>query len=166
MNLTISAIADYLSIIGFMITIATFFVVRNNKKEIRELNKRNLFINRLPDNLKELKNTSLLLSRLISDINTNRKQILREISKLAPVLKSIKKSLKKHDLEYFNLLKDEVDKHKNMYYSINEVSWIRKQFKLYYILDGQYIDKIYRSIATLITDIENLDKDFKKDLLR
>lgn len=165
-NFNMSDLANWLTIIGFIITLLTYFVVKNNKKEIQALNRKNLFINRAPENLIELKKSSSNLSKLISDINSNKKEILIEISKLAPILKSLKKSLENHDLEYLNLLKKEINKHHKMAYSIDEISWIRKKLNLYVILDENYLDKTYRYLTTLITDIENLDKDFKKDLLK
>lgn len=165
-NFNMSDLANWLTIIGFIITLLTYFVVKNNKKEIQALNRKNLFINRAPENLIELKKSSSNLSKLISDINSNKKEILIEISKLAPILKSLKKSLENHDLEYLNLLKKEINKHHKMAYSIDEIYWIRKKLNLYVILDENYLDKTYRYLTTLITDIENLDKDFKKDLLK
>ncbi len=161
-----SELADWISILGFIITLSTYFVARENKKEIEELNKKNLFINRLPENLKDLRKSSSALSRLLSDLESNRKEILNEISKLAPILKSIKKSLKNDDLEYFHLLKNEVDKHGRICYSLDNVSWFKRKLNRYVVLDETYVDKIYRCLTTFITDLENLDKDFKKDLLR
>jgi len=161
-----SELADWLTIIGFIITILTYLVVRSNKKEINELNRKNFFVNRTPENLKELKNSSLALSRLISNLEENKREVLLEISKIAPILKSLKKSLREHDLEYFNLLKVEVDKHRNIFYKIEDVSWLKRKLKLYVILDEKYVDKTFIFLTTLITDIESLDKDFKKDLLK
>lgn len=165
-NFNMSDLANCLTIIGFIFTFFTWFMVRNNKKEILALNKKNLFINRAPENLIELKKSSSRLSILISDINSNKREILSEISKLAPILKSLKKSLEKHDLEYLNLLKTEINKHHKMVYNVDEVPWVRQKLNLYVILDENYLDKTYRYLTTLITDIENLDKDFKKDLLK
>ncbi|MGH1519872.1 hypothetical protein [Chryseobacterium sp. JK1] len=159
-------LADILTIIGFLITILTFLKVINNSKEIKELNKKNFFINRLPENLHDLKKSSSKLSVLISQTDNNKKEILIEISGLSPILKSIKRSLKKEDLEHYNLLKEEVDKHKKTYISIDDVAWIRKLTKNFNLLEEAYIDKTYRYLSTLITDIENMNKDYKKDLLK
>lgn len=159
-------LADILTIIGFLITILTFLKVINNSKEIKELNKKNFFINRLPENLHDLKKSSSKLSILISQTENNKKEILIEISGLSPILKSIKRSLKKEDLEHYNLLKEEVDKHKKTYISIDDVAWIRKLTKNFNLLEEAYIDKTYRYLSTLITDIENMNKDYKKDLLK
>ncbi|EJL64324.1 hypothetical protein [Flavobacterium sp. CF136] len=66
-----SELADILSIIGFIITIWTFIKVWDNTEQIKELNKKNFFINRLPDNLMDLKKSSSKISILISNIDEN-----------------------------------------------------------------------------------------------
>ena len=106
-----SCFADWLTIIGFIVIIFTFLAVKNNKKEILTLKKKNLFRNRISDNLSQLKKSSYMLANLFSDVYLNKREILNEISKLAPILKSIKKSLENSDLKYLELLKIEVDKH-------------------------------------------------------
>lgn len=165
-NLNISDVANWLTIIGFIITLLTYIVVKYNKKEIQTLNKKNLFKTRTPENLKELKNTSRTLINLMDDINLNKHEILVQISKLAPILKSIEKSLEHRDLEYLNPLKKEINKHHKMVYTEKDVSWLRKKLNLYVILDENYLDRTYRYLATLITEIENLNKDFRKDLMK
>ncbi|UTN02309.1 hypothetical protein L0669_13370 [Flavobacterium bizetiae] len=161
-----SEIADIISIIGFIITIWTFIKIWDNTKQLRELNKKNFFINRLPDNLKDLKKSSSKISILISNIDGNKNEILVEISNLSPILKSTKKSLKDNDLEHYKLLETEVNKHKITFVDINNVNWFRKFFNQYNILDENYARNIYRYLTTFITDIENMNKDFKKDLLK
>ena len=159
-------IADILSIIGFFITIWTFLKVIDNTEELKEFNKKNFFINRLPENLKDLKKSSSKISILISNIDESKNEILIEISNLSPILKSLKKSLKEKDMDHYNLLKAEVNKHKNTYITIENVKQFRKLFSKYNIIDETYVRNIYRYLTTLITDIENINKDFKKDLLK
>lgn len=158
-------IADILSIIGFIITIWTFIKVIDNTKQLKEFNKKNFFINRLPENLKDLKKSSSKISILISNIDESKNEILIEISNLSPILKSLKKSLKEKDMEHYNLLKVEVNKHKDTYINKENINWFKKLFFKYNIIDETYVRTIYRYLTTLITDIENINKDFKKDLL-
>ncbi len=133
---------------------------------MKEFNKKNFFINRLPENLKDLKKSSARISVLISSIDESKNDILIEITNLSPILKSLKKSLKQEDMEYYNLLKVEVNKHKKTYVDKENIRWFKKLFFKHKIIDETYVRTIYRYLTTLITDIENLNKDFKKDLLK
>lgn len=159
-------IADIISIIGFIFTLWTLIKVIDNTKQLKEFNKKNFFVNRLPENLKDLKKSSSKISILISNIDESKNEILIEISNLSPILKSLKKSLTEKDMEHYNLLKVEVNKHKKTYIDVANVNWIRKLFSKYNIIDETYVRTIYRYLTTLITDIENINKDFKKDLLK
>jgi len=159
-------ISGVLEAVGFILGFLTFIGVVLNKKEIKKLNKKNFFINRMPENLKDLKSASSKIVSLSSNIEENKDKILVEISILSPILKSLKKSLQKEDLEHFILLNNEIRKHKFTYLSIDNVVWFRRVVGYYNLLDDNYVRNVYRYLTILITDIENINKDFKKDLGR
>lgn len=165
MNKFITESADWFSFIGFIITVLTFIGVIFNDCLLNEINRKSFSINRMPENLNDLKTLSRNISVLNSEFENNKLEILTEINKLSPVLKSLKKSLNKEDLEHYNSLKTEVAKIKSIYYDINEVKIFRRITGMYVILNEEFTDKIYRLLTVLITDIENIANDNRQNLI-
>lgn len=165
MNEFIKETADWFSFIGFIITLLTFWGVLCNKKVLKKLNRKSFSINRMPENLSDLKIISRAISILNSDFANKKSDLLIEMNKLAPILKSLKKSLEKSDLEHYNLLNSELKKINQVYYDINNVKPIRKILGYYVIMDEDLVDKIYRLLTVLITDIENISNDNKQNLI-
>ncbi|MDR6457192.1 hypothetical protein J2786_000285 [Chryseobacterium vietnamense] len=157
--------ANLFTFIGFIITILTFIVAINNKKILKAINKKSFSINRLPENLEDLKNLSRKISVLNANYDTNKKTIVIEIKQISPILKSLRKSLNKNDLEHFNRLNIEIKKMKNVYHNSNDISFLKKIIKNYIILDERFVDNVYILLTVLITDIENIQKDNKQNLL-
>lgn len=157
--------ADWFTVIGFFVTIFTFIGVLFNKKLIKRLNRKSFSINRMPENLNDLKTRSRSISILNAEFENNKSEILIEINKLSPILKSLKKSLNKGDLEHFNSLKTEIKKIKMVYYELSQVRFIPRIIGKYIILNEAFVDKIYRLLTVLITDIENITNDNNQNLI-
>ena len=165
MNKFIDDNANWFTFIGFIITIFTFIGVLCNKKYINKINRKNFTVNRMPENLSDLKTVSRNVSILNSQFDIKKSEILLEINKISPILKSLKKSLNKRDLEHFNSLYSEIKKINKLYNEENNVGRIRKIFGDYIILNEVFVDKIYRLLSVLITDIENILKDNKQNII-
>lgn len=165
MNKFISDSADWFTFFGFILTIFTFLGVWLNKRLLNRINRKSFSINRMPENLSDLKTISRNVSILNSEFSTKKSDLLIEINKLSPILKSLKKSLNKTDLEHFNALEYEIKKMKKVYYEEKKVKFIRRFFGNYVILNEDFGDKIYRLLTVLITDIENISNDNKQNLI-
>lgn len=165
MNKFIGDGADWFTFIGFIVTILTFLGVLFNKNLLKKINRKSFSINRMPENLSDLKNISRNVSILNSEFDSKKSEILIEINKLSPILKSLKKSLNKTDLEHFNSLNSEIKKINKVYYEEIKVNRIRKLIGNYVILNEDFVDKIYRLLTVLITDIENISNDNKQNLI-
>ena len=165
MNEFVKETADWFSFIGFIITLCTFWGVLFNKKLLKKINRKSFSINRMPENLNDLKIISRSISIFNSDFANKKSELLIEMNKLSPILKSLKKSLEKTDLDHYNLLNSELKKMNQVYYDISKVKTIRKLLGSYIIMDEDLVDKIYRFLTVLITDIENISNDNKQNLI-
>ncbi len=165
MNKFINEWANGFTFIGLIVTIVTFFGVLINKSLLKRINRKSFSINRMPENLSDLKIISRNVSVLNSEFDIKKSEILIEINKLLPILKSLKKSLNKKDLEHFDSLNLEVKKINKVYYEESKVTRIRKLAGNYVILNEDFVDKIYRLLSVLITDIENIASDNKQNLI-
>lgn len=165
MNRLISDWADWFTFIGFIITGLTFFGVWFNKKLLDRINRKSFSINRMPENLNDLKIISRNVSILNAEFDIKRSEILVEINKLLPILKSLKKSLDKKDLEHFNSLNSAIKNIQNVFYEKSEVKPISKLFGNYVVLNEDFVDKTYRLLTVLITDIQNISNDNKQNLI-
>lgn len=162
----IDASANFLGVLGFILSILTYIQVLFNKAELKKINKRNFSRYRLPENLQDLKNISRSLSRLNVDFESNKAKISIEVVKIKPTLKSLKKSLDNHDMEHYSVLNKSVENSNNIKYKTSEISLLNRVLKNVLILDEFSVDDIYRKLTTLITDLENISKDNSQNLLQ
>ncbi|MHA4895635.1 hypothetical protein ACXZ1K_12850 [Pedobacter sp. PWIIR3] len=165
MDKFISEGADWFTFIGFIITILTFLGVLFNKSLLKKINRKSFSINRMPENLSDLKTISRNISVFNAQFDYKKSEILTEINKISPILKSLKKSLNKADLEHYNSLNSEIKKINKVYYEESKVKRIRRLIGNYIVLDEDFVDKIYRLLTVLITDIENISNDNKQNLM-
>ena len=63
------------SLIGLALTLLTFIGVLLNKGVLKKLNRKNFRVNRMPENLKDLKAISDRITDLLLDFNSNKKDI-------------------------------------------------------------------------------------------
>ncbi|WP_318640565.1 hypothetical protein [Flavobacterium ardleyense] len=165
MDKFISDGGDWFTFLGFVFSILTFLGILFNKSILKKINKKSFSINRMPENLIDLKTISRNISIFNSEFDSKKPEILIEINKLSPILKSLKKSLNKADLEHFNSLSAEIKKVSKIYYEESKVNRMRKFIGNYIILNEDFVDKIYRFLTVLITDIENISNDNQQNLI-
>ncbi len=96
------------SLIGILIALFTLYKVDSNKKLLKKFNKKNFKQNRMPENLESLKVISNNISSYLGDFENNKKNLKSEISKILPILKSLRKSLNPDEIDHYNTLKTSV----------------------------------------------------------
>lgn len=164
MNQWIKDTADLFSFIGFIITILTFLGVFFNYRVIARLNKKNFKLNRMPENLESLKTISQQITLLIVDFSQNKKNIKIELTKILPILKSLKKSLNNSENEYVVSLGKNLKDIDHWIITDEQISWYKNIFSKKKLLTENMVDEIDIQLTRLITDIDNIGKDTLKDL--
>ena len=165
MNDWINNCGNWFSFLGFFLTILTFLVVLLNRSIIKKLNKKNFRINRLPENLEELKEISKNITNYLSQFEENIKAIKIEMVKISPILKSIKKSLLKGENEYLLSLQESLKDIDYWVISGERIAWYRKILGKEKNFTEQMADEVDIRLNRLITDIDTIGKDTQKDLL-
>ena len=153
------------SLIGLGFTLLTFIGVLLSKRVLKKLNKKNFRINRMPENLNDLKSISDRITDLLLNFNTNKKDIKNELSKVQPTLKSLEKSLEKSDKKNFNSLKSSLKGIDNWTFEGAELKWYQKVFGSKKEITENMVNEVDIKLTRLITDIENIGKDNTKNLI-
>ncbi len=153
------------SLIGLALTLLTFIGVLLNKGVLKKLNRKNFRVNRMPENLKDLKAISDRITDLLLDFNSNKKDIKSELSKVQPTLKSLQKSLEKADKENFNSLKSSLKDIDNWTFEGAELKWYHKFFGTKKEMTESMVNEVDIKLTRLITDVENIGKDNTKNLI-
>ncbi len=156
---------DWFSFLGLILTFLTFVGVLLNKRNINKLNRKNFKVNRMPENLNDLKNISNSVSDLILDFDDKKKEIKSELSKISPILKSLKKSLNSGEIEHLKTLNSSI---KNLdYWKIEgeKIKWFKKHSGKEKEMTERLVNDIEIKLTRLITDIENIGKDNLKNLV-
>lgn len=153
------------SLIGLIITVITFYNVLRNKKILGGLNTKNFKLNRMPENISDLKNLSEYLSELLSDYDSNKKELKGELCKIQPILKSLSKSLVHEEMENLLILKRSLKNIDNWTYEGVKKSWYEKGFIKQKEMSESMVIEIDIKLNRLITDLENIGRDNNKNLL-
>ena len=151
------------SFLGLGLTILTFLGVLWNKRVLKTLNQKNFKVNRMPKNLADLKKISNNISDLLISFNQKKKEIKSEISRIQPILKSLTKSLNKSEMDNLSSLKNSIKNIDSWTYE-GEKKWYTTIFSNQKEMTEAMVDEVDIKLTRLITDIDNIGKDHKKDL--
>jgi hypothetical protein len=157
--------ANLFTFLGLILTLLTFLGVIWNKKILNRLNKKNFKTNRMPENYSDLTRISEKLSDYLADFDNNKKEIKTEISKVSPILKSLKKSLNSNENENLVLLKSSIKKIDSWKYEGEKIVWYKKFIYGEKNMTEKLVNEVDIKLTRLITDIDNISKDNKKNLL-
>lgn len=165
MNDWINQNGNLFSFLGLIITFITFMGVFRTKWILLKINKKNYKINRMPDNYTDLKLISEKLSDYLADFANKKKDIKVELSKISPILKSLSKSLNSDEKEFLKSLKNSIAGIDNWKYEGEKISRFKELIFKEREMTEQLITEVDIKLTRLITDIDNIDKDNKKNLL-
>jgi len=156
LNEKVTFLANWLEVIGFIFSVATFFVVLFVDKKIVHFNKRHLLKTRIDEHIEDLKQISIKTTHLLTD-DSQRKTLLRaEITKSENQLKSLKKIISgKVDLSETKTCLRKITKIGSR--SVN-VSGFKKIFNVKEF-DQSDAEEFYIILTGYITYLENLRKD-------
>lgn len=153
------------SLLGLSLTLLTFISVIFNKRVLNTLNKKNFKINRMPENLEDLKEISNNLSDLLTDFDNKKKNIKVELSKIQPILKSLTKSLNNDEMDNLTTLKKSTKNIDNWTYEGEEISFLKSIISKQKEMTENMVNEIDIKLTRLITDISNIGRDQSKNVL-
>lgn len=153
------------SLLGLGLSVLTFLGVLWNKSLLRTLNKKNFKINRMPENLTDLKDISENISDFLTDFENNKTNIRSELSKIQPILKSLNKSLNKNETDNLSSLKNSIKTIDSWTYEGADLKWYQKLLNNKKEMTETLVKEVDIKLTRLITDIDNIGKDNKKKLL-
>lgn len=163
-NSFLSVAANWLEAIGFLIALFTAVKVFFLNKEVKRINAKHLFAVRIGDHLSEYKKTSKQIAIFLGDYSQNTKDLRLEVSKCLGNSLSLKKKVDKSELTSLQNLIDLSEKIKSKKHdSITTLKWYDKMLQRKPLTEND-IDEYYESLAFLITEIEQLNKDNKKSI--
>lgn len=161
----INKYGNLFSFLGLMLTILTFIGVLWNKRILKALNKKNFKINRMPENLSDLKGISEKISDLLIAFEQNKKELKTELSKIQPILKSLTKSLTDKEMDNLLILRDSLKNIDNWTFEGEEKKWYRKIFSKQKEMTTVLVNEVDIKLTRLITDIDNIGRDNNKNLI-
>jgi len=161
----INKYGNLFSFIGLGLTFLTFIGVLWSKRILNRLNMKNFKINRMPDNLNDLKVISNNISDLMIGFVQKKKEIKKELSKIQPILKSLNKSLESKEIDNLNALKSSIKNIDKWTYEGKQLKWYQKLLNKQEIMTETLIQEVDIKLTRLITDIDNIGKDNTKNLL-
>jgi hypothetical protein len=153
------------SFLGLILTLLTFAGVIWNKRILKVLNKKNFKVNRMPENLSDLKEISDKISDLLIVFEQNKTDLKSEISKIQPILKSLTKSLSNNEMDNLTLLKNSINRIDSWTYEGEEKKWYKKIFSKQKEMTKVMVNEVDIKLTRLITDIDNIGRDHNKNLL-
>ena len=119
----------------------------------------------MPENLSDLKEISDKISDLLTIFEENKKELKTELSKIQPILKSLKKSLTEKEMDNLSILKNSLKNIDNWTYEGEEKKWYRKIFSKQREMTYVMVTEVDIKLTRLITDIENIGRDNNKNLV-
>ncbi len=164
----INDIIDFLSnwfevvgfIIGLFVAVKVFFINR----DIKILNKRHLYHQRIEEHLTELKSYSRTLADLIPRYKENIKDIRLVAATCKVNCQSLQKKVEKRELTNLtSTIKASSRITKNKLDIFKDPNFYQKLFKQQPISENQ-LDDYYEILTSLISEIEHLNQDIKKTL--
>lgn len=158
----IHAAADWLEAIGFITGIITVIKVFYINSEVKEIKEKHLFQVRVDDHLSDLKNTSKILSGLLTDFKANIKEIKLEVSNCIEHCRSLQKKLPQNTLSNISPLIRLMLKVKNNNLDISKPPTRLERFFGKQPIQQKEVDQIYTLINSLITELTHYNKDLKK----
>ncbi|WKN43801.1 hypothetical protein [Tunicatimonas pelagia] len=97
MNFDLSLLADYLTIIGFIVSIGTLvFTIFINRK-ISRLREKIFFDVRVPDLLKQLEALNSNLLNILQDFERSKWKLKQDVKQQIVIIESIQKKINKSD---------------------------------------------------------------------
>ncbi|MCU0447697.1 MAG: hypothetical protein MUE85_22580 [Microscillaceae bacterium] len=149
----LSLVADILSIIGFIITLATFGIAIWASSEVNKLKMSHLFDKRMPNHLKRLNEISGNISNLVMSYdNAHSKKIQIEIISFIAELKSIIPKLpqqqKRRVKQAIKLVEKDLKSIKNSQTSLDIYWEIYNQFKEISIEIASFIEDKKKSLKS------------------
>ena len=163
-NDTIAFLANWFEVIGFIIGLFVAVKVYFINRDIKILNKRHLYHQRIEEHLSELKECSRTLADLIPDYKTNIKDIRLVASTCKVNGLSLKKKVEKKELlNLLNFIKSSDNLKSNKLQLDKEPNVFQKLLKNTPISENQ-LDNYYETLTALISEIEHLNQDIKKSL--
>lgn len=163
-NDAIAFLANWFEVIGFIIGVFVAIKVYFINRDIKILNKRHLYHQRIDEHLSELKGFSRTLADLIPDYKNNIKDIRLVASTCKVNGLSLKKKVEKRELiNLTNFIKSSNNITKNKLQLDKEPNAIQRLFRNTPISENQ-LDNYYETLTALISEIEHLNQDIKKSL--
>jgi hypothetical protein len=163
-NDTIAFLANWFEVIGFIIGIFVAIKVYFINREIKSLNKRHLYHQRIDEHLTELKTYSRNLADLIPNYKDNIKDIRLVAATCRVNCLSLRKKVEKRELQNLTSV---INSSKNITSNKLDISkepnFLQTFLKLIPISENQ-LDNYYEALASLISEIEHLNQDIKKTL--
>jgi hypothetical protein len=163
-NDTIAFLANWFEVIGFIIGIFVAIKVYFINREIKSLNKRHLYHQRIDEHLTELKT----FSRNLADLIPNYKDNIKDIRLVAATCRvnclSLRKKVEKRELlNLTSVINSSKNITSNKLDISKEPNFLQNFLKLIPISENQ-LDNYYEALASLISEIEHLNQDIKKTL--
>jgi hypothetical protein len=163
-NDTIAFLANWFEVIGFIIGIFVAIKVYFINREIKSLNKRHLYHQRIDEHLTELK----IFSRNLADLIPNYKDNIKDIRLVAATCRvnclSLRKKVEKRELlNLTSVINSSKNITSNKLDISKEPNFLQNFLKLIPISENQ-LDNYYEALASLISEIEHLNQDIKKTL--
>lgn len=163
-NHLIDFLSNWFEVIGFIIGIFVAIKVFFINRDIKTLNKRHLYHQRIDEHLIELKTYSRSLADLIPTYKSNIKDIRLVAATCRVNCLSLKKKVEKKELaNLVSMIKASKSITGNKLDISKEPNFFQKLFKQNPISENQ-LDNYYETLASLISEIEHLNQDIKKTL--
>ena len=157
-------ISDYLEALGFIAGIVTVIKVFFINSDVKKIQEKHLFQVRVNDHLKDLKNSSKVISNLITDFKGNIKEIKLDVSNCIQHCRSLGKKIPKDELKNLEPLIKSMTKIKDNKIYINTLPNFVERLLGRKPIKEEEIDTIYTQITSLITELEHHTKDLKKSI--
>lgn len=157
-------ISDWLEALGFIAGIVTVIKVFFINSDVKKIQEKHLFQVRIDDHLKDLKNSSKVISNLLPNFKGNINEIKREFSNCIEHCRSLRKKIQKNELKNLEPLIKSMLKIKDNKIDINTLpNFFESLLGREPIKEGE-VDTVYTQITSLITELENHNKDLKKSI--
>lgn len=157
-------ISDWLEAFGFMIAILTVTKVFFINRDVKQIQLKHLFQLRVDDHLSDIKNSSKIISNLLTNFKGNIKEIKLELSKCMEYCKSLKKKVKKEELTNLSPLIKSMTKITVNSIELNSKRNVWQRITRQNPIKESQIDNVYLLMNALITELENLNDDKKRSI--
>ncbi len=161
MNSDLSLVADYLTIVGFIVSIGTLMFTIFINRKISRLREKILFDSRIPNLLEQLSKSNSNLLGIWQNFEQSKWKVKQDIKEQIVIIRSIHKKLGKSESGTLRKTLKQLELTKNSYLhnKDRQKKPLSAIFKKKRMISKEDIWICYEDVSALITEINNLIED-------